>query len=730
MFFCLTPAIEFFPWLEFTNSILYNHDNLMKRIFQFFVFLWLAASAFAAKTDTRLLLSASTARPGETIWVGIEFKMAPGWHIYWRNAGDSGIPTKIDWTLPAGVKAGDFQWPTPEKLISKEGGITLTTYVYNDVVVLLAPLQLSQDLKPGPLEIKANVNWQECQEICLQGHSELRANLEVGEKNVPSSDAGLLDQWRAKIPKTTPPPKIRAGWESPNATGDSRPLLIDFNLSADSKDVTADFYPYLDANYEIQSPTEQEIDLKQGKIRLHKAVTSSSGAWPTNIKGVLVLKDKNRVINAADVSLPVEKDLQKSTADFFTILQMTFFALLGGLILNIMPCVLPVISLKVLGLVTESGKDPKRLFRLGLIYGIGVLVSFAILAALSIVVQRAGGVADWGAAFRNPQFRIIITVLITLIALNLFGLFEITLGGRTMNAAGDLASKQGYPGAFFNGMLATILATPCTAPFLGAAVLFAFAQPPLITLWIFLAVGLGLAFPFVLVCWKPSLLFFFPKPGVWMEHFKVAMGFPMLITAVWLFSLTATRLGKEGVLWLGIFLVLLAFAAWMWGQFVQRSTKHRIGVLVGVALVLGFGYQYILEGKLNWRHYTTAAPAAEKINWRPWSREAVEQARKEGHPVLVDFTADSCLNCQFNKLTSLEIPATQAKLKELGAVSFIADYTDENPAIAQELARFHRAGVPLVVIFPAKPEGEPIVLPPVLTPSIVLGALEKVSGKN
>jgi len=316
--------------------------------------------------------------------------------------------------------------------------------------------------------------------------------------------------------------------------------------------------------------------------------------------------------------------------------------------------------------------------------------------------------------------------------LNLFGVFEVTLGSGVLGAASGLAAKHGFAGAFFNGVLATVLATPCTAPFLSTALAFAFTQPPLVTLLIFLMVGLGLAAPFVVVCWQPAWLKFLPKPGAWMEKFKVAMGFPMLATAVWLFWFTAPRFGKSGVLWLGLFLVILAAAAWVWGEFVQRGVRRRgVGMVVSIVL-LALGYAYALEGQLKWRSAVKLAQGegslktdAEGIDWKPWSPEAVAKARADGKPVLVDFTADNCLNCQVNKVTSLEITATRSRLKQLNAASFIGDFTDQDPRIAAELKRYGRPGVPLVLVYPRDPGAEPIVLPEILTPKLVLDALDK-----
>jgi thiol:disulfide interchange protein DsbD len=338
-----------------------------------------------------------------------------------------------------------------------------------------------------------------------------------------------------------------------------------------------------------------------------------------------------------------------------------------------------------------------------------------ILAGLAIGAQRAGGVANWGDAFRIPQVQVALTILVTLIALNLFGLFEITLGARATGAAVELASRQGYSGAFCNGVLATMLATPCTAPFLGAALAFAFTQTPLVIVLVFAAAGAGFAFPFVLLCWEPRWLKLLPKPGAWMEKFKIALGFPMLGAAVWLMWLSAN--GGDDVLWLGLFLVVLALAAWVWGAFVQRGGSRRaLAGMISLALVAADA-GLLLQSR----------PDADAIQWNVWSRQAVEEGRRAGHPALVDFTAKSCLTCQVNKRSSLEIKRTRAKLKEIGALAFEGDFTRQDPAIARELEEFHRDGVPLVLVYPKDADREPEVLPVLLTPSIVLRALDEAA---
>ncbi len=691
-----------------------------------------ATCAHAAHTQASLVLSAATARPGDTVLAGIHLTMDPQWHTYWKNSGASGIPTTIQWELPPGVTAGDIQWSVPEKLPPDD----LTTYVYENEVVLLVPLKLASGLQPGLRELKAKVSWLECKEQCIPGKAEISATLTVGAETRESRDLALIQTWQKKLPQPGDGLSARAWWEKA-ATGDVRPVILEWNSPAAGD---ADFYPLASDQFEVQGQTER-IPTDAGKIRLRKPVKRFQGDWPKQISGLLVQKSGASQV-AYEVTLPISTTAEPASAggpSNETVLsaqplwKMLFYAFIGGLILNVMPCVLPVIALKILGFVGEARNDPRHVRTLGLVYSVGVLVSFLALAGLVIGVKAAGHKAGWGMQFSSPQFVVALIVLITLVALNLFGVFDVNLGGRTMTAAGTLASKPGTSGAFFNGVLATVLATPCTAPFLGAALGFAFAQSAPLIVLMFLTVGLGLALPYVILSWQPAWLKFLPKPGPWMERFKIAMGFPMLATAVWLLSLTPAYYGKRAW-WLGIFLVVVALAFWVYGEFVQRGRARRgIAMAVMLALLVG-GYAYAIEGQLNWRRPIEAASAGgslkespEGIDWQPWSPKAVAHTQAEGHPVLVDFTADWCLTCQVNKKIAIEIPSVRARLKEIGAAALLGDYTRFPDDITEELNRYGRAGVPLVLVYPARAGAPPIVLPELLTPGIVLNALQRAA---
>ena len=690
-------------------------------------------SAQAAHTQTRLVLAAEVARPGETIFAGIHLHMDKGWHTYWRNSGGSGMPTTIDWKLPQGVSAGAIQWSVPEKLPDKE----LTTYIYENDVVLLVPLTIAPDVHAGLLQLEAAVGWLECQVQCIKGDANVRTSLEIGTATKPSKDTGLIAAWQKKLPKTGDTRAARAFWET-GAKGDLRPLILEWNAAGAIAE--ADFFPDSDEKFEVQ-PIAERLAGGAGKIRLRAQVKKLEGDWPKAVSGLLI-EQSGLEHSAYDVKLPIGGSglLGPAIANAGTasagassapsLWKMFLYAFIGGLILNVMPCVLPVIALKILGFVSEAKNELSRVRKLGLIYTAGVLSSFLVLALLVLGLQAAGKGAGWGFQFGNPYFLIAMTTLVTLIALNLFGVFEITLGSGALTAATNLASKHGAAGAFFNGLLATVLATSCSAPFLGAAIGFAFAlSKPVITILILLTVGVGLASPYLVLSWQPAWLRVLPKPGRWMERFKVAMGFPMIAAAAWLCSLVSVPYGDRAW-WMVMFLVFVAVAAWVYGEFVQRGTRRRGFAVFLSLLLLAIGYTYALDRKLDWREpiketagRTEPSKVAPKgLAWQPWSAEAVAEARAAGRPVVVDFTAKWCPTCNAIIKPSFEKADVQKKLKQLNAVALVADYTRFPDSITAELKRFQRAAVPLVLVYPRNSNDPPMVYD-LVGPGTILEAL-------
>jgi thiol:disulfide interchange protein len=712
---------------------------------------WAWAAAPARKTTARILPSHAEVQPGGSFTMAVELTMSSGWHTYWRYPGGPGIATSVRWTTPDQAKPGAIQWPAPE-LYEFKGE---HSYVYHGKVLLLVPFEIPADAHYGPLEIKAKVSWLECSEdLCVPGDATVAAQLTIGPGSVAGPAAAEIAAWKARLPSPSGGQNFEARWESP-IDADTRPLLIQWTPSGAPKE--PDFFAYEAEAFEITGKTEQ-LQATAADVVVRKFVKKFEGAWPAEIRGLafdqggkkpsgggveVLLKPSEGGASAAGVESKIAPAAGSNAAPpakpSHSLLLIFALAFVGGLILNIMPCVLPVISLKILGFVHQSRSNPAQIRKMGLVYGVGVWVSFMILAGVVIAVQRAGNLASWGIQFGNPAFMVALTTLVTLVALNLFGVFEVNVGGSALDSAGKLTEKEGPAGAFFNGVLATVLATPCTAPGLASALGFAFTQPPLMIVLIFSTVAAGLAFPYVLLSFKPGWLRLLPKPGDWMVRFKVGMGFPMLATAIWLLSITVDLLPENGLIWLGLWLVVVAFAAWIWGAFVVQARSERNGLVAAVAAAIALGgYFGLLEGKLGWRNPApapqppgqAAAPTASGNIWKPWSRAAVEEARSLGHPVLVNFTAKWCLTCKLNVGPTLEGSAVAQRLKELNTATFVADYTHFPQAITEELRAYERAGVPLVLIFPADPSKPAEVLPAAITSGIVIDALNRAAAKS
>ena len=690
-------------------------------------------------TTVKLLLSHDAAKPGTTVMAGLALTMADDWHTYWINPGAAGIATDVEWTLPKGVSAGPIQWPTPDKF----NALGSIGYGYHDKTILLVPLTIATDAALGRATISGKVSWLECKESCIPRDQQVSATLTIAGTDTPSANAAKLDAAKTELPKTDANLAVKAWWDGA-AKEDERTLLIEFDAGQSGTD--ADFFALLFESFEV-SPESEVTASGAAKVRIKKTVMKFEGAWPSELAGLAVrnLKDHGKT-EAYRVKFPILASASGAAATTTTqapppatadksLWRMLLYAFIGGLILNVMPCVLPVISLKILGFVNQSKESPARVRLLGMLYGAGVVVSFLVLAGVVIGVKSAGELASWGMQMSNPQFVVLLTVLIMLVALNLFGLFEVTLGSVGA-AAGSVATREGAGGAFFNGVLATVLATPCTAPFLAPALGFAFTQTAAVIVLMFVTVALGLAFPYVALSWNPKLLRFLPKPGLWMEKFKVAMGFPMLATAVWLFSVSIEYYGGR-VLWFGIFLIVIAMAVWVFGEFFQRGTGRR-GLALGIAGALAFGgVVFGLEGQMQWRTPTDPSEAKSGvvqdfpggIRWHRWSAEAVAKARKAGQPVLVDFTAVWCITCIVNKKTSIDIESVRTVLADKNIKAFRADYTSRPDYMTKELHRWGRAGVPLTLVYPAETTGEAIMLPDGwLTPGMVLTALKKAAG--
>jgi thiol:disulfide interchange protein/DsbC/DsbD-like thiol-disulfide interchange protein len=705
-----------------------------------------------AHTKLTLIADVRTVRPGTTFMAGLVMTMDPGWHTYWKNPGDAGIPTQLKWTLPPGLTAGEILWPVPEKKIDP-GDVLFYGYAHENM--LLIPLTVANTVTPGGnLILKLSADWLECEATCIPGEG--TASLSLPVKDVPPEPDNVtrFERYRKLLPH---PPGEKEDVVITSSVSPTAVTITVRGVGGWAKTSPLDFYPELLAG---GSAGRTEIAFKGNDA----VVTIPYSAFDNNVppkvlRGVLLyqLTGKPRNFLSLEIPLAVGATSDTGTVTGKSLLDRTFiptggggentslglyllFALFGGLLLNIMPCVLPVIALKIFGLVKMAGDHPGRVKKLGWMFTLGIIASFLSLALVIILLQFAGQQVGWGFQFQEPLFVIIMCGVVFMFGLSLFGVFEIQLPGAAVAGVSGAIAKQdardgGYTASFLEGVFATILATPCTAPFLGTALGFAFAQPWWMILLIFTTVALGMALPYLLLTSKPAWMKFLPKPGAWMETAKQFMGFFMMATLLWLLYVLGKQMGMEAVIWTGAFLLTVGIASWLIGRFATLSARRRTYYLAWVAAIaiVVFGY-VVFVGPLREAQQAvagTSTPAAgEGIAWQSFSSKAVAEYLDREQSVFIDFTAEWCLTCKVNERTVLADHEVIDRFKSSGIIPFRADWTNRNPEITQLLAKFGRSGVPLYVVFPAGKADQPIILPEVITKSIILDALAKSVREN
>lgn len=659
-----------------------------------------------APVTVELIADRDAIVPGESLRVATVLRMAPGWHTYWEYAGDAGVPTKVEWSLPAGFMAGPLRWPLPKATL--EPG-DLLVYAYSGEAALVQTLTVPENFSESSVTLRANVSWLMCAEICVPGRAEVTLTLPVRPNSAPTNEAAFAAA-EARIPAAGPPP-FDVRWER---VGDA------WSIAADTA-AGLSFFPLPQPGEEIGHPRSEGGRIlvpAKGPLRGGVLATADGKAW----------RVESPAASAAEPSSQpqVEKAPGGTPTSLWTAL---LGGLLGGLILNLMPCVLPVISLKVFGFVRQAGESRRQIALHGVAFAAGVYAWFLGLAAVIVAVRAAGIEATWAAQFQNPYFNLAVAALVLAFALNLFGVFEVALPGRASSALGAAGAREGLGGSFFQGVFATLLATPCTGPFLGSSLAFAFAQPAAITVLLFTSIATGMALPYLALAVQPGWVKFLPRPGAWMERVKQFMGFPLLAALIWLLFIIGGQRGVDGVTWALAFLLVLAVALWIYGAVAAPTIAARtriLGLAAATALLVGGGWLFI--GQL----FSATSPsgsvrsdALDGIAWKPYSKEAVERWLGEGKPVFIDFTADWCLTCKYNERVAINRPAVRTKIAELGIVPVRADWTNANPEITAALRALNRVGVPAYVLYPAGQPNAPIVLPELLTETIVLEALAR-----
>jgi len=688
----------------------------------------LAGPVNTGHIEAELVAQDAAAVPGATIYVALRQKIQPGWHTYWRNPGDAGDATKIVWTLPTGWTAGDIVWPTPEK--SRVG--PLLDYAYEGEVLLPVPITVPVDARPGStVTLKAAAAFLVCEEICIPEDAVLTLDLPI-VAGAPGPDP----KWGAAVAKTLADAPKSAGLKAVfKLEGGVLKLAVTGAPLKGADMAGAYFFPY--SGKVIDHAADQTIE--RGPEGLTLGLTPgydfTSGTAPTELSGVLALKGQSFEVTATAGDPPATASglgappAAKGPVDAKGLVTALVFAFLGGLILNLMPCVFPVLSMKAASLAGHA-HDPGKTRLQGLAFLVGVVATFLALAGLLIAVRAGGAAVGWGFQLQSPVVVASLALVMLLVALNMSGVFE--FGTSVQGVGGSISARGGVTGAFFTGALAVVVAAPCTAPFMAGALGFALVQPPLISLSVFLALALGFAAPFVILAFAPALLARLPRPGAWMDTLKKGLAFPMYGTAAWLVWVFSQQAGSIALGEVFAAAVLLAFAAWLWGH---AQTRRAVGKPSRVSLVLAV---LSLAGAIALTALTVQAPgpaaattaastpSGPGLTSEPWSPERVAALQAEGRPILVDFTAAWCVTCQVNEKVALSGAGVAQVFKDRNAVLLKADWTNRDATIAAALAEHGRAGVPLYLVYPAK-GGAPVILPQLLTEGMVIEAIEKAA---
>ncbi len=685
--------------------------------------------------EARLIASVSTIQPGVPFTLGLQFTIDPTWHTYWANPGETGIPTSLKLELPEGFSAGELQFPVPKKFITDYGfGVREAGYGYDTMVIHPMTITPPANLTPGQsITLSGKAGWLMCDpNTCIPGKADLSITLAVGASAAPAPEATAITSALAKLPKAVAAP-LNVALEGTN-------VVLTATIPAGSLPEGAKLVFHPLKNEVFDAFADATVSVAGETLTITGAKHESLTAAPDSFSGVLVAEATGSKLGfelsaggsatsgpVTPGTTPEETPSGEAAADAVApaealpfgggILGILLAAFLGGIILNIMPCVFPVISLKVMSFVGLAGEDRRKVLAHSLVFALGILVFFWLLTIAMLVLRGVGGDdIGWGVQLRYPGFVIGLIFVMVIVALSLFGVFEI---GASMTAVGgDLANKSGYAGSFWSGALAVLLATPCTAPLMAPAIGFALAAPAPLMFLVFTCLGLGLAAPYFIFAIFPKLLDKMPAPGAWMETFKQLMGFPMLAVVVWLTGVLSKQLDVAGLQWALTSVLFVAIAGWIIGRFAgyDRSTAARNKARLAAALVFLFavGIAWNASGK-------SVAPSTIDI------AQVIAGHRAEGKHVFVDFTAEWCITCKVNKRVAINTAVVKDAFKANNVEFVTADWTNEDPSITKVLAEYGRSGVPFYLLYPADTSKPPLRFGDgILTSGAILEAIEKL----
>jgi len=653
----------------------------------------------SGQVQATLVADVLAVAPGQPFTVALRLQHEPHWHTYWTNAG-TGYPTALAWELPAGWQAEDIQWPTPRRIRNNAGKVTGNGY--EGTTYLRVRITPAAGIRPGEtVTLAATAEWLACAESCVPGSAKPNLSLPVAEQ--PMSNP----QTAAEFAGIATPEKAPGKWAAEAWRGGTEVRLV---LKPDSALGDPHFFSEDEA---LSYDAVQQVTNADGVLTLQVPMTPGEEA-PSRLRGILAFEDGQGRYRGVQLDLPLQAEPVapgggSSPLSLFAAIGLAF---VGGLVLNLMPCVFPVLGIKILGFVKQAGNNRREIAGHGAVFTAGVLLSFWALAAALAILRASGQELGWGFQLQSPAFVYALAILMLAFALSLSGVFEFGLSATGTGAG--LQSKGGYAGSFFSGVLATIVATPCSAPFLAPALGAALALPVLESFAVFTAIALGLALPALLLSIMPSAARWLPRPGAWMETFKQATAFPLYASAGYLVWVLAGQTGESGLLLALFGLTLVAMAAWFYGRFAGfavRPARRRLA-LGATALLLAAGTA------LGWPF----APRADDVRWEEWSPERVASLRSAGTAFYVDFTARWCATCQANKKIVFTDAEVKQTLRDRGIVMLKADWTNQDPRITAELARWQRSAVPFNLYYP--PAGaEPRILPEILSPATVIAVL-------
>ena len=639
-----------------------------------------------------LLTESNLIEPGDELLVGFKFSLSPGWHTYWVNPGDAGEGASIKWNLPRDVKASKILWPGPERIPVEP----LMTFGYENEVVLLTKIYTSKNTDI-PLTLNALVSWYTCKEICIPQEAEVSIPIKLGFKS-PSSSNKLLKQTLENVP--TP----FKGTYRVQSLDDSYIIQGQFedNKQYDSIYFFPRFYGLTDyVESQLYEKNKDSFSLQVQPSGLKIEHESFEGVLATEKDGRLSYFEINHSLSSVNSSQE------------FSVLTLIIFAFFGGLILNVMPCVFPILSIKILRFVEQSENSSYKTFKQGCLFSVGVIVSFLLIAALLISLKSGGESIGWGYQLQSP---IVVSLLFYLfIVMGYIFMSNIIIGSSLARLSLISSSKGDSLESFLTGVLAVIVASPCTAPFMGSAIGFALLQPSFYSILIFLGLGIGFSLPYLVLSAKPSLLSFLPKPGQWMETFKQFMAFPMWASALWLLWVLSGQVDSQEIIQVLLGALIITIGLWLLEKNKSESNWVKWMIRLPFVLLLIFAL---------WLVPTTYSDSDETQDQLAYTPQLLEDLREENNLVFLNFTADWCITCKVNEAVALKTSEVSKVLAEKNITYLEADWTRKDPIISETLEQYGRTGLPLYLLFPS--EGDPLILPEILTEDILLSYLNEV----